>query len=122
MSQQVALSRAHIHAVDPALVTRLRRDLLDERDQHRSQLADLHVTLDDISGQSDVDSMLTREMAERAVVRTLAVIAEIEHALRSMENGTYGLCERCEGAMPSARLEAIPYARYCVGCPPALLF
>ena len=121
MTPPVAASRATAQPVDATTLMRLRRRLTDERDAQRVQLADLHETLADISGQADVDSMLTREASELSVVRCLAVIAEIEHALRAIAVGAYGTCERCNGVISLARLDAIPYARHCVGCPPALL-
>lgn len=41
---------------------------------------------------------------------------EIEAALERIENGSYGHCEECGVKIPSARLEAIPYAAQCVRC------
>ena len=44
------------------------------------------------------------------------LLAEIEDALARIENGTYGICEGNNEPIPKARLEAIPWARYCVTC------
>ena len=44
------------------------------------------------------------------------VLEQIEAALKRIEEGTYGRCEECGGAIPKARLEAIPYAALCVKC------
>jgi len=44
------------------------------------------------------------------------LLAEIEDALARIENGTYGICEGNDEPIPKARLEAIPWARYCVAC------
>jgi DnaK suppressor protein len=41
---------------------------------------------------------------------------EIEHALRKIEEGTYGICEQCNSPIGEARLEAIPTARLCRPC------
>ncbi|CAF0703693.1 TraR/DksA family transcriptional regulator [Candidatus Methylacidithermus pantelleriae] len=41
---------------------------------------------------------------------------EIEEALKRIETGTYGICQMCGNPIPRARLEAVPYARFCVGC------
>jgi len=38
-------------------------------------------------------------------------LKEIEAALRRMEEGTYGVCEKTGRRIPRARLRAIPYAR-----------
>jgi DnaK suppressor protein len=41
---------------------------------------------------------------------------EIEEALKRIEVGTYGICEMSNKAIPHARLEAIPFARFTVEC------
>jgi RNA polymerase-binding transcription factor DksA len=40
----------------------------------------------------------------------------IEGALERVEEGVYGVCEECEGAISKHRLEAIPYAPLCIKC------
>lgn len=44
------------------------------------------------------------------------VLSEIEYALEKMDDGTYGVCEICQKKIKKARLEAIPYTRYCISC------
>jgi len=41
---------------------------------------------------------------------------EVQDALRRFDDGTYGRCESCGRAISEARLEAIPYTRYCIKC------
>jgi RNA polymerase-binding transcription factor DksA len=41
---------------------------------------------------------------------------QIDGALNRIEDGSYGLCEKCGGKIPKSRLEAIPYAARCVRC------
>ena len=60
---------------------------------------------------------------ERSQVETLLRqlqqhLADIEAAERRLDVGSYGICERCSGAIPEDRLEARPTARTCVGCAP----
>ena len=40
----------------------------------------------------------------------------IEAALRKIEKGTYGACESCRKPIPKPRLDALPFARYCISC------
>ncbi|RIK70442.1 MAG: transcriptional regulator [Planctomycetota bacterium] len=40
----------------------------------------------------------------------------IELALQRIEDGNFGICEQCEGAIPKTRLNAIPYTPVCVKC------
>lgn len=44
------------------------------------------------------------------------LLVEIVDALGRIENDTYGICEANGELIPKARLEAIPWARYCVAC------
>lgn len=41
---------------------------------------------------------------------------EINEALKRIELGTYGMCEKSGQEIPRSRLEAIPWARYTVAC------
>jgi RNA polymerase-binding protein DksA len=43
-------------------------------------------------------------------------LEQIEEALERIEDGIYGVCEECEGKIPKARLNAIPYTTLCVKC------
>ncbi len=42
------------------------------------------------------------------------IVAEIFAALKRIKDGTYGICEGTGKPIPIARLEASPWARYCV--------
>jgi RNA polymerase-binding transcription factor DksA len=44
------------------------------------------------------------------------LLAECDAALARIQAGSYGLCGRCSNQIPPGRLDAFPYARYCVGC------
>lgn len=44
---------------------------------------------------------------------TLELVNEV---LSRMEKGTYGLCDECSEPISKARLQAIPYAKHCIGC------
>ena len=43
-----------------------------------------------------------------------AELADVEHALRRLDDGTYGTCEVCGKPIPDERLEAMPAARLCL--------
>jgi DnaK suppressor protein len=40
----------------------------------------------------------------------------IEEALDRIHSGDYGVCLACEEKIPLKRLQALPWARYCVSC------
>ena len=40
----------------------------------------------------------------------------IDEALRRIGDGTYGKCVSCSEDISTARLEAVPHARFCISC------
>jgi len=44
------------------------------------------------------------------------LLEECDAALARIARGDYGLCEECHGLIALGRLQACPYARYCVDC------
>jgi RNA polymerase-binding transcription factor DksA len=62
---------------------------------------------------------LGSETFERELELTTLTIVEgelkdIDDALRRLDHGTYGICEECGKPIDEARLEAVPWARYCI--------
>ena len=43
-------------------------------------------------------------------------LRQVDDALARVDAGTYGVCADCGRAIPSGRLEARPFAKYCVAC------
>ena len=43
-----------------------------------------------------------------------AELADVEHALQRLDDGTYGTCEACGRPIGDERLEAMPAARFCL--------
>lgn len=37
-------------------------------------------------------------------------------ALQKIDEGSFGTCERCGEPIAGKRLEALPFARFCIGC------
>jgi DnaK suppressor protein len=46
----------------------------------------------------------------------MKLLREISGALRRMETDQYGICPECEEPISAKRLDAVPWARYCVTC------
>jgi len=44
------------------------------------------------------------------------ILRLVNNALQRMEDGTYGLCQRCEKPIPRERLEVVPYVEYDIAC------
>jgi DnaK suppressor protein len=48
------------------------------------------------------------------------LLREVTDALRRIEQGAYGICLECEEPISTKRLDAVPWARYCVTCQEAV--
>jgi DnaK suppressor protein len=46
----------------------------------------------------------------------MKLLREISGALVRIDNGTYAICAECEEPISAKRLDALPWARYCVTC------
>ncbi|WP_425397696.1 TraR/DksA family transcriptional regulator [Aeoliella sp.] len=103
-------------------IQKMREVLVKRRDALRRALAgDLSLLkqLREQSGSDVVDAAL--DAAQDEISSQLAEVesrelANIERALDSMRQGTYGNCEICNAKIPLARLQALPYATMCIDC------
>ena len=57
-----------------------------------------------------------RDLAIRRIESAFGRIQSIRLALERIDAGEYGTCLRCEGEISTKRLQAIPWARYCIRC------
>ena len=64
-------------------------------------------------GTTEAVDRLNKVGAANSIAATLA---DVDRALAKIEEGTYGVCDRCGAEIPPERLEAIPWAALCVGC------
>src|SRR5262245_17360404 len=48
--------------------------------------------------------------------RSRIELARVDAALRRLDDGTYGTCASCGNPIGMERLEAIPWAPYCIDC------
>lgn len=45
-----------------------------------------------------------------------STILEIESAIQKIDDGTFGLCEKCKNRIGEERLDLIPYVKLCINC------
>jgi RNA polymerase-binding transcription factor DksA len=68
-----------------------------------------------VQHQADVGTeTFNRERDLSILERVEAELTDVEHALRHLDDGTYGICEACGKEIDGARLEAMPAARFCL--------
>ena len=46
----------------------------------------------------------------------IKLLREVQDALRRLEQGAYGVCYECEEPISVKRLDAVPWAKFCVSC------
>ena len=100
----------------------MRQVLIKRRDALRKALAGDLSLLQELRAQSSgdvvdaaLDSVQDEISSQLAEVESRE-LARIEYALEHMRNGKYGVCEGCGSNIPMARLNALPYATYCINC------
>jgi RNA polymerase-binding protein DksA len=80
-----------------------------ERDEAANELSSADNHLGDRASET-FDRELDYTLEENAE----AVIADIDRALKRIDDGSYGTCERCGKPIPEERLEARPWANLCI--------
>lgn len=76
-------------------------------------------SLGELSGadqhQADIGTeTFNRERDLSILEQVEAELADVSHALRRLDEGTYGTCEACGKQIGDERLEALPATRFCL--------
>jgi DnaK suppressor protein len=84
---------------------------------NEDQAAALDAAGDDAKESADLAMRdENEEMALKLGDQESQMVADIDQALLRIEEGSYGTCTRCGGAIEERRLEALPTARYDANC------
>ena len=105
----------------------VRSRLEDEQKRLRDELTQLETTAPQPTearregspfGKREEEATESSELEKRLAMekRIGGAMAEIEHALRKLDEGTYGLCDSCGKKISPDRLEALPQASLCIDC------
>lgn len=103
-------------------LARFKERLLSQKQQILDSAAkvrvdELNVSRDDLADQVDMASAeLNQSLLLRLKDRERAVMPKIDKALDLIEQGEYGVCESCDGAIGINRLEVRPFAVLCIKC------
>jgi RNA polymerase-binding transcription factor DksA len=105
---------------DQSLLSTVRSDLTAERDHLEAQIASLEpghgAASPDFDDNFADSGQVAAEQGENKVLASQlrSELDEVDRALAKLDEGTYGACEACGEAISSARLEAMPAARFCI--------
>jgi DnaK suppressor protein len=109
MARRDALIRLHqsLLARRAELRKRLGMELRDLSRSSESTTGDAADVAFDSTGEEVTSQLAELEAKE---------LQQIEHALRKLKQGTYGLCEGCNSRIPVSRLNVLPYSILCIAC------
>jgi RNA polymerase-binding protein DksA len=116
-------------SLSPDELDQIRKELEAQRDVFRRELTELEAgtfnqSQSDLSGEVSFDEESAdagtftfereRDLSLGNNLRDL--LDKVESALRRINAGTYGSCERCGRPIDKARLKALPYSVLCIDC------
>lgn len=96
--------------------------LLAERDgivQHLMELEGASETQLSQGGGDSVDIAsleITQAAIQKLGNREKKLLTKIDYALKKIDDGDYGVCEKCGEDISHGRLEARPVTQYCIDC------
>lgn len=98
---------------------KLKKKLVTERDALNAKLQETDLQMDDAETPDPVDLAVRNYSKNVAITVTendSRQLQMVNEALERIDNKEYGLCLNCEEKITQKRLEAIPWARYCLKC------
>jgi DnaK suppressor protein len=109
-------------AMRGSAITEIRKDLLDLRERLFTEIRQKQseaTNVQDAGVPDPGDAGMTEDL--RTFIHQLsdskrAEILEIDEALLRIDDGTYGICEKCGEEIDTKRLSVMPYARHCIAC------
>jgi DnaK suppressor protein len=106
----------------PVKLSQYRRALQKKADEVRASMsaqkaAQVVSRLDCPSDEGDLSQQHHEEwiFLNRNTI-DMKLLREVSGALRRIDDGIYGVCAECEEPISVKRLEALPWARFCVSC------
>jgi DnaK suppressor protein len=119
MIHACGVTGANEMATREQIVVRERRKLLEERSRLTGELERLREALKsevDVDADEGDPDLIEREKNVALVSQLERKKEDVEAALRLIEKGKYGTCERCGKEIPTERLDVRPDATLCVQC------
>lgn len=122
MPSETRLKEADLQGFRKALLllhARLRGDVVQMTDEALNRggergvgnLSSTPIHMADL-GSDNYDQEFTLGLIENDQL----TLDEIRAALERLEVGTFGRCDACHKAIAKARLQALPYTKYCIEC------
>jgi DnaK suppressor protein len=112
-----------IESITESQISTLRLQLTSQQQALQIQLvesddASKPVTLDQqsVGRVSRIDAIQQQQMASANRDQTIALLQEVDAALKRVESDEYGLCQMCDEPIALLRLQAQPHTANCIIC------
>jgi len=87
------------------------------RNAQKTLTEDMTLDADDLPDEMDLaSSEYLQSFTFRLRGREKTFLKKIDHALRKIDEGVFGVCEECEEPISMKRLEARPETTLCIRC------
>jgi len=106
-------------AVTKRQLTKYKKMLEEKRAQLQREMQMTRGNLQARRGGDEMEAAraaFERIVAAQSLDSEHQMLSRVDGALREIEEGTFGICARCEGKIQRKRLEAVPWSPYCVAC------
>ncbi|MGC2660021.1 MAG: TraR/DksA family transcriptional regulator [Bryobacteraceae bacterium] len=99
-------------------VNEFKRTLEAKRNELLSNTADRdEIRIENAAEDFDrLQQQLNREVAIRNLDRESTLLKSVQAAIARVDDESFGICLRCDEEIPGKRLNALPWAAYCVKC------
>jgi DnaK suppressor protein len=105
--ERLAYFKKHLVEKQRQLSEEVGRAALYGKDQEDDSIKDLG---------DQANTAYTREFFFELGNGDRRLLRDVVSALQKIDDGSFGACERCGESITEKRLEALPFARYCIGC------
>jgi DnaK suppressor protein len=115
------MNAATIDSLREALAER-RAEIMRDLEQMAGELQDLGVDQGIEGGTlgnhlaDDGSNVMEAERLATVSDDLRGVLVQIDAALQRMDDGTFGVCQRCGKRINEDRLKAFPYVAFCIDC------
>ena len=105
-----------------------KKDILNKKNAAVQDLSKIKKRTDNLIDQSNANSIYSSHMADAGsdhqemenayymMQREDSFIKYLDKALNMIDEGTFGVCVKCDELIPKARLDEVPHSTKCVDC------
>lgn len=106
-AKKLPLFQTKLEQIRASLVGDVARSLKTNKEEFSDVVADVN---------DDAARTYNRQLMLNLGEQDWEKLKLVEEAIENIKLGSYGVCQKCEKSIPEARLNIVPFAKYCVEC------